>query len=324
MDMDMDMSTTNATAAMTMSQMAMAFFTATDTPLYSMMWMPTSTGQYAGTCIFLIILAVIYRGLLAIKAWKETAWLDAEFNRRYVAVAGKLPKSERIGQDSDSKRLILTENGVEENVIVVKKRSMGIRPWRLTTDPIRAVMDTLIAGVAYLLAQPQISNPDPSVEEQLLGNFPCGGQATVSANRTLWPLSGGAIALTMGHIDANVEVLIGFGDSVGTAFNTVLRPTFEEQGLGAFCMTGFAVEGVDVAEDITFSSAAPGPAEGVCINGTSVTATGATISGSPNGTTATSTSAAAASSSTENAAVLMDAELSGLIVAGLAGLAIVL
>jgi hypothetical protein len=33
----------------------------------------------------------------------------------------------------------------------VKKRSMGIRPWRLTTDPLRAIMDTVIAGVAYLL-----------------------------------------------------------------------------------------------------------------------------------------------------------------------------
>ncbi len=38
-----------------------------------------------------------------------------------------------------------------------------------------------------------------------LGTFPCGGQDTVSSNRTLWPLEGGQIALTMGHIDANVE-----------------------------------------------------------------------------------------------------------------------
>jgi hypothetical protein len=61
------------------------------------------------------------------------------------------PKAERIASDSDSKRMILTENGVEEDVMVVKKRSMGIRPWRLTTDPLRAIMDTVIAGVAYLL-----------------------------------------------------------------------------------------------------------------------------------------------------------------------------
>ena len=115
------------------------------------MWSPTNVGEYAGTCIFLIILGIIFRGLLAVKAWKEIAWLDAEFNRRYVSVAGKPTKAERISSSSDSKRMILTENGVEEDVMVVKKRSMGTRPWRITTDPLRAVMDTAIAGVGYLL-----------------------------------------------------------------------------------------------------------------------------------------------------------------------------
>ena len=108
-------------------------------------------GQYAGTCIFLIILAIIFRALLAVKALREAAWMDAEFNRRYVTVAGKQSKAERISSDSDSKRMTLSENGVEEDVIVVKKKSMSVRPWRITTDPIRAVMDTIIAGVAYLL-----------------------------------------------------------------------------------------------------------------------------------------------------------------------------
>lgn len=141
----------STTMAMTMSEMSMTFFSSSVTPLYSAMWAPTTAGQYAGTCIFIIILATVFRALLAIKAWKEVQWLDAEFNRRYVAVAGKLPKSERISQDSDSKRMILTENGVEEDVVVVKKRSGGIRPWRLTTDLPRACMDVTIAGVGYLL-----------------------------------------------------------------------------------------------------------------------------------------------------------------------------
>lgn len=68
-----------------------------------------------------------------------------------MAVAGKLPKSERVSQDSDSKRMILTENGVEEEVMVVEKRSMVVRPWRMTVDPVRAAIDTVIAGVGYLL-----------------------------------------------------------------------------------------------------------------------------------------------------------------------------
>ncbi|KAL5317378.1 hypothetical protein ACEPPN_014473 [Leptodophora sp. 'Broadleaf-Isolate-01'] len=148
----MDMGTTTAAStSMSMSMMSMTFFTSTSTPLYSEGWTPNSPGAYAGTCIFLVILAIIFRSLLAVKAWKERAWLDAEFNRRYVTVAGKLPKSERISQDSDSKRMVLSENGVEEDVMVVKKRGMGARPWRITTDPVRAVMDTVIVGVGYLL-----------------------------------------------------------------------------------------------------------------------------------------------------------------------------
>jgi hypothetical protein len=149
--MDMSMDSSNSSSMMAMSQMSMTFYTSTMTPLYSSDWAPISTSGYVGTCIFLILLATLFRGLLALKVWKETAWHDAEFNRRYVVVAGKPTKVERISRDSDSKKMILTENGVEEDVVVVKKRSSGVRPWRLTVDPVRAVMDTVILGVAYLL-----------------------------------------------------------------------------------------------------------------------------------------------------------------------------
>ncbi|TVY49721.1 hypothetical protein LOCC1_G000249 [Lachnellula occidentalis] len=147
---DMNMSSSDD-SAMSMSMMSMTFFTSTMTPIYSATWAPKSTGQYAGTCIFLILLATIFRALLAVKAWKETAWMDAEFNRRYVTVAGKESMPKRISSDSDSKRMILSENGVEEDVVVVKKRKVCTRPWRITTDPVRAAMDTIIAGVGYLL-----------------------------------------------------------------------------------------------------------------------------------------------------------------------------
>lgn len=53
--------------------------------------------------------------------------------------------------DSDGKKMVLSENGVEEDVVVVRKRGMATRPWRFSTDPLRAVMDTVIAGVGYLL-----------------------------------------------------------------------------------------------------------------------------------------------------------------------------
>jgi len=141
----------SSTSTMSMSTLSMTFFTSSSTPLYSSTWSPTSEAGYAGTCIVLILLAILFRALLALKAGRESAWLDAEFKRRYVAVAGKLPLSERIYQDSDTKRMVLSENGVEEDVMVVAKRAVGVRPWRLTVDPVRAIIDTALAGVGYLL-----------------------------------------------------------------------------------------------------------------------------------------------------------------------------
>jgi hypothetical protein len=146
----MDMSTDGAGNGSTMGT-SMTFYASTMTPLYSASWQPTTTAGYAASCIFLVTLAALVRILLALKIWKESAWLDAEFNRRYVVVAGRPSKAERISQDSDSKRMILTENGVEEHVVVVKKRGLDVRPWRITVDPLRAVIDTVIAGLSYLL-----------------------------------------------------------------------------------------------------------------------------------------------------------------------------
>lgn len=63
----------------------------------------------------------------------------------------------------------------------------------------------------------------------------------------------------MGHIDAQVEVLIGYGDDVGSAFNTVLRPTFTETGLGAFCMTGFEIPAEMEGMNATIQVSGSGP-----------------------------------------------------------------
>lgn len=142
----------NDMSGMGMTMMSV-FQTATATPLYSTAWTPNSTGTYAATCIFLIMLAALFRGLLAAKWWQENRWLDRELNRRYVVVNGRAPLAENLSRDSLAKHanMVLSENGVEENVMVVKKRTFGPRPWRLSVDPIRAVIDTVIAGVGYLL-----------------------------------------------------------------------------------------------------------------------------------------------------------------------------
>ena len=156
MDMDMDMDMGGASAAdsghggSSMHMMAV-FQTEMNTALYSEAWTPGSAGAYAGTVIFIIVLATILRLLMAAKALAEARWLDRELRRRYVVVAGKQPLSEQVSRESLAKKMTLTENGVEEDVVVVQKNRTHARPWRLSVDPLRALVDTCIAGVGYLL-----------------------------------------------------------------------------------------------------------------------------------------------------------------------------
>jgi len=68
-------------------------------------------------------------------------------NRRYVFVSGKTQLV-----DSAANRTVLSDSKPEEEVMVeVKHRGSRPRPWRLSTDVPRAVLDTVIAGVGYLL-----------------------------------------------------------------------------------------------------------------------------------------------------------------------------
>ncbi|KAK4248847.1 protein P80 [Corynascus novoguineensis] len=126
-------------------------------PLFSAAWTPSSTGTYAATCIFLIVLAALLRGLLALRSWQERRWIDADLARRYVVVAGKPGLAESLSRDSLGKNatMVLSENGVEENVVVVQNRAAASaahpRPWRLSVDPLRALTDTVVVGVGYLL-----------------------------------------------------------------------------------------------------------------------------------------------------------------------------
>ncbi|OTB03973.1 hypothetical protein M426DRAFT_59453 [Hypoxylon sp. CI-4A] len=131
--------------------MHMVFQNSMSTSLYSDAWTPSSTGAYAGTIIFLIILGILFRLLLAGKALAEERWLDAEMKRRYVVVQGKIPIAEQASTDSLGKKMTLTENGIEEDVMVVEKKKSHLRPWRMSVDPLRAVLDTCITGVSFLL-----------------------------------------------------------------------------------------------------------------------------------------------------------------------------
>ena len=140
---------------MTMSAgtgMYMVFFASTTTPLYSAMWSPTSVGAYAGTCIFLILLAITLRALFAFSYVVEKRFADRERQRRYVVVQGRPSVAESISSDPGAKKAVLvSERGSEESVKVVTRDVRGVMPWRFSVDLPRAALRTVIAGVSYLL-----------------------------------------------------------------------------------------------------------------------------------------------------------------------------
>ena len=135
-----------------MSSMPMVFTNSHNTPLYSAGWTPNSPGAYAGTCIFLIALASILRGLFAAKSVVEHTWISQARNRRYVVVKGRTTEAGRIDADPDAKSAsLITAQGVEEPVKVVRAYARGTVPFRLSVDVPRAAIVVVIVGVSYLL-----------------------------------------------------------------------------------------------------------------------------------------------------------------------------
>ncbi|EXJ63564.1 uncharacterized protein A1O5_11325 [Cladophialophora psammophila CBS 110553] len=131
--------------------MPMVFTTSHHTPLYGNGWTPATGGGYAGTCIFLVFLAIALRLVFAVKAVCEQRWAIAARRRRFVLVQGRTTEAGRIDQDPDAKTgALITVNGVEENVKVVQARD-AFAPFRLSIDVPRAIMTTIIAAIAYLL-----------------------------------------------------------------------------------------------------------------------------------------------------------------------------
>ena len=100
-------------------------------------------GAFAGTCIFLVILAVVFRALFAGKHVLERRWLDNELNRRYIVVGG-IATEAKVGT-------LITERSAEENVGVTRSRARTVTPWRLSVDLPRAAYVVVMTGVGYLL-----------------------------------------------------------------------------------------------------------------------------------------------------------------------------
>ncbi|PGH07482.1 hypothetical protein GX51_01783 [Blastomyces parvus] len=132
--------------------MVMVFQNLQETALFTTAWTPTSAGAYAGTCIFLLFFAAIFRALIAVKIQLDHRWTAAAYSRRYVVVAGQTPEAERMQDDPNSDTAtLITSHGVEEKVKVITRPVNCTPPFRFSVDLPRALLVMVLAGVGYLL-----------------------------------------------------------------------------------------------------------------------------------------------------------------------------
>lgn len=155
MDMGSSSSSSDASSGMKMS---MVFTNNHNSSLFSHAFTPKSAGGFAGACIFLIVLAIIYRMLSAYRHVVEAKWHDKAIRRRYITVAGETAadRERQLGlpEAEKSDEAILTARGLDERVKVIRtptKAGINVMPWRFTTDLPRACIYTVTQGVGYLL-----------------------------------------------------------------------------------------------------------------------------------------------------------------------------
>ena len=142
--MDMSGSSSGNVSAMP-TPMPMTFTTSHSTPLYSTAWTPRSEGAYAGNCIFLIVLGLIFRLISAYRQTLERRWHERALNRRYIVVAGETEeeREKQLGlnaRKANAYEGTLTVRGMDERVRVMKssRQAVQTQAWRLSTDLPRA------------------------------------------------------------------------------------------------------------------------------------------------------------------------------------------
>ncbi|KFY43120.1 hypothetical protein V495_04154 [Pseudogymnoascus sp. VKM F-4514 (FW-929)] len=105
-----------------MGPMPMVFVTSTTSSLWSSSFTPSTIGQYAGICIFLIVFATVFRFLIAFRVNFFDIMAAAEQRR----------------------------NGGLLYPYATEGKSIA-RPWRAREAVMMGFMDVTIAGVSYLL-----------------------------------------------------------------------------------------------------------------------------------------------------------------------------
>ncbi|WDK21138.1 ctr copper transporter [Colletotrichum graminicola] len=127
----------SSSMSMSMADMTMTFFQSVTTPLYSDAWMPGNKGQYAGSCIFLIILGSILRILLALKPV-----LEERLSRNTTTHTTQVTESAKDAESGEAGKA-----GVVVRTDVVQ----GWKGWRAGPAAARATFEVIVGGIGYLL-----------------------------------------------------------------------------------------------------------------------------------------------------------------------------
>ncbi|KAI1377018.1 Ctr copper transporter family-domain-containing protein [Hypoxylon crocopeplum] len=135
MDMGMDMGSSSS-ILMTSAEMAMVFFQSVTTPLYSSAWTPQGEGSYAGTCIFLIVLALVHRILIAARSIIFDSNTTLHRHRKEVT---------SDSDDYPGSRSELESMGLQF------RSQWNSHPFKVATETSRALLEVMIGGIGYLL-----------------------------------------------------------------------------------------------------------------------------------------------------------------------------
>lgn len=141
--------------------MAMTFHSNMVDALFSDQWVPSNRGQYAGTCIFIVFFAMIYRGLFVVKFKLDEKLIKCgKLNKQVVALTDigrdQPYKSLRdiedeLDEEEEQERLQKLERPEQPSPAPTMTTRQGPRPWRLSVDVPRAAIQTVLSGVGYLL-----------------------------------------------------------------------------------------------------------------------------------------------------------------------------
>lgn len=122
-----------------MAEMPMTFFNSINTPLYTIAWKPATAPQYALTCLFLVLLCIAFRGLLAARC--NLSSLLARTKTRQNATEELSCCAE---EDGDVEKHLRDETAL-------RHKSTGGSPSKVAEVLLRATLDTSLALASYLL-----------------------------------------------------------------------------------------------------------------------------------------------------------------------------